>query len=50
MRVPTSRRARFVGPGGYNLRKLQAQTGILVTVHRWDLDVQNGLIESFCLL
>lgn len=28
VRVPVSRRARFVGPGGYNLRRLQAQTGI----------------------
>lgn len=27
VRVPVSRRARFVGPGGYNLRRLQAQTG-----------------------
>lgn len=27
VRVPVSKRARFVGPGGYNLRKLQAQTG-----------------------
>lgn len=27
VRVPISRRARFVGPGGYNLRRLQAQTG-----------------------
>uniref|UniRef100_A0A672GK70 polyribonucleotide nucleotidyltransferase n=1 Tax=Salarias fasciatus TaxID=181472 RepID=A0A672GK70_SALFA len=26
VRVPVSRRARFVGPGGYNLRRLQAQT------------------------
>lgn len=27
VRVPVSKRARFVGPGGYNLRRLQAQTG-----------------------
>lgn len=27
VRVPISKRARFVGPGGYNLRRLQAQTG-----------------------
>ncbi|XP_024119484.2 polyribonucleotide nucleotidyltransferase 1, mitochondrial [Oryzias melastigma] len=31
VRVPTSRRARFVGPGGYNLRKLQAQTGVTIS-------------------
>ncbi|KAJ8387324.1 hypothetical protein AAFF_G00158200 [Aldrovandia affinis] len=30
VRVPVSRRARFVGPGGYNLRKLQAQTGVTI--------------------
>lgn len=29
MRVPVSKRARFVGPGGYNLRRLQAQTGAM---------------------
>lgn len=27
VRVPVSKRARFVGPGGYNLRRLQAKTG-----------------------
>ena len=27
VRVPVSKRARFVGPGGYNLRRIQAQTG-----------------------
>lgn len=32
VRVPVSKRARFVGPGGYNLRRIQAQTG-LVSVH-----------------
>ncbi|XP_036402616.1 polyribonucleotide nucleotidyltransferase 1, mitochondrial isoform X1 [Megalops cyprinoides] len=31
VRVPISRRARFVGPGGYNLRKLQAQTGVTIS-------------------
>uniref|UniRef100_A0A3Q3BFP4 Polynucleotide phosphorylase 1 n=1 Tax=Kryptolebias marmoratus TaxID=37003 RepID=A0A3Q3BFP4_KRYMA len=31
VRVPVSRRARFVGPGGYNLRKLQAQTGVTIS-------------------
>uniref|UniRef100_H3CPT5 Polyribonucleotide nucleotidyltransferase 1, mitochondrial n=2 Tax=Tetraodon nigroviridis TaxID=99883 RepID=H3CPT5_TETNG len=30
VRVPVSKRARFVGPGGYNLRKLQAQTGATI--------------------
>ncbi|XP_067900995.1 polyribonucleotide nucleotidyltransferase 1, mitochondrial isoform X2 [Heterodontus francisci] len=29
--VPVSKRARFVGPGGYNLRKLQAQTGVTIS-------------------
>lgn len=27
VQVPLSKRARFVGPGGYNLKKLQAETG-----------------------
>uniref|UniRef100_A0A8B9HV42 Protein phosphatase 4 regulatory subunit 3C n=1 Tax=Astyanax mexicanus TaxID=7994 RepID=A0A8B9HV42_ASTMX len=27
VRVPVTRRARFVGPGGHNLRRLQAETG-----------------------
>lgn len=31
VRVPVSRRARFVGPGGYNLRRLQAQTGVTIS-------------------
>ncbi|XP_074501383.1 polyribonucleotide nucleotidyltransferase 1, mitochondrial [Sebastes fasciatus] len=31
VRVPASRRARFVGPGGYNLRRLQAQTGVTIS-------------------
>uniref|UniRef100_A0A8C6KLP0 Polyribonucleotide nucleotidyltransferase 1, mitochondrial n=1 Tax=Nothobranchius furzeri TaxID=105023 RepID=A0A8C6KLP0_NOTFU len=31
VRVPLSRRARFVGPGGCNLRKLQAQTGVTIS-------------------
>lgn len=30
IRVPVSKRARFVGPGGYNLRRLQAQTGVTI--------------------
>ncbi|KAI1886399.1 hypothetical protein AGOR_G00213620 [Albula goreensis] len=30
VRVPVSRRARFVGPGGYNLRRLQAHTGVTI--------------------
>ncbi|CAM4724801.1 hypothetical protein PO909_019991 [Leuciscus waleckii] len=38
--VPLSRRARFVGPGGFNLRRLQAQTG--VTISQVDE-------ESFCV-
>ncbi|XP_040207092.1 polyribonucleotide nucleotidyltransferase 1, mitochondrial [Rana temporaria] len=29
--VPMSKRARFIGPGGYNLKKLQAQTGVTVS-------------------
>lgn len=35
VRVPVSKRARFVGPGGYNLRKLQAQTGNLKLDFSW---------------
>ncbi|XP_051507139.1 polyribonucleotide nucleotidyltransferase 1, mitochondrial [Myxocyprinus asiaticus] len=31
VKVPVSRRARFVGPGGYNLRRLQAQTGVTIS-------------------
>ncbi|TSN95647.1 Polyribonucleotide nucleotidyltransferase 1, mitochondrial [Bagarius yarrelli] len=31
VRVPISRRAQFVGPGGYNLRRLQAQTGVTIS-------------------
>ncbi|KAK1170489.1 polyribonucleotide nucleotidyltransferase 1, mitochondrial-like [Acipenser oxyrinchus oxyrinchus] len=31
VRVPISKRARFVGPGGYNLRKLQAETGVTIS-------------------
>lgn len=31
VRVPVSRRAKFVGPGGYNLRRLQAQTGVTIS-------------------
>ncbi|XP_033835083.1 polyribonucleotide nucleotidyltransferase 1, mitochondrial [Periophthalmus magnuspinnatus] len=31
VRVPVSRRARFVGPGGYNLRRLQARTGVTIS-------------------
>ncbi|XP_067845131.1 polyribonucleotide nucleotidyltransferase 1, mitochondrial isoform X2 [Heptranchias perlo] len=29
--VPVSKRAKFVGPGGYNLRKLQAETGVTIS-------------------
>ncbi|KAM4681240.1 polyribonucleotide nucleotidyltransferase 1, mitochondrial isoform 2-T2 [Amazona ochrocephala] len=29
--VPLSKRLRFVGPGAYNLKKLQAQTGVTVS-------------------
>nr|XP_056709376.1 polyribonucleotide nucleotidyltransferase 1, mitochondrial [Euleptes europaea] len=29
--VPLSKRARFVGPGGYNLKKIQAETGVTVS-------------------
>ncbi|KAA8583573.1 hypothetical protein FQN60_014781 [Etheostoma spectabile] len=31
VRVPVSKRARFVGPGGYNLRRLQVQTGVTIS-------------------
>lgn len=31
VKVPVSRRARFVGPGGYNLRRLQAHTGVTIS-------------------
>ncbi|KAL2083253.1 hypothetical protein ACEWY4_021026 [Coilia grayii] len=31
VRVPLSKRARFVGPGGYNLRRIQAQTGVTIS-------------------
>lgn len=31
VRVPVSKRARFVGPGGYNLRRLQAQAGVTIS-------------------
>lgn len=27
IQVPLSKRAKFVGPGGYHLKKLQAETG-----------------------
>ncbi|XP_051866981.1 polyribonucleotide nucleotidyltransferase 1, mitochondrial [Pristis pectinata] len=31
VQVPLSKRARFIGPGGYNLRKLQAETGVTIS-------------------
>ncbi|XP_072525922.1 polyribonucleotide nucleotidyltransferase 1, mitochondrial [Salminus brasiliensis] len=31
VRVPVSRRAQFVGPGGHNLRRLQARTGVTIS-------------------
>uniref|UniRef100_A0A452RW99 polyribonucleotide nucleotidyltransferase n=1 Tax=Ursus americanus TaxID=9643 RepID=A0A452RW99_URSAM len=31
VQVPLSKRAKFVGPGGYNLKKLQAETGVTVS-------------------
>uniref|UniRef100_A0A8C8VEH8 polyribonucleotide nucleotidyltransferase n=1 Tax=Pelusios castaneus TaxID=367368 RepID=A0A8C8VEH8_9SAUR len=31
VQVPLSKRAMFVGPGGYNLKKLQAETGVTVS-------------------
>ncbi|XP_068597239.1 polyribonucleotide nucleotidyltransferase 1, mitochondrial [Brachionichthys hirsutus] len=34
IKVPVSKRARFVGPGGYNLRRLQVETG--VTINQMD--------------
>ncbi|XP_038607545.1 polyribonucleotide nucleotidyltransferase 1, mitochondrial [Tachyglossus aculeatus] len=31
VQVPLSRRAKFVGPGGYNIKKLQAETGVTIS-------------------
>ncbi|KAG8443987.1 hypothetical protein GDO86_009245, partial [Hymenochirus boettgeri] len=31
VQVPMSRRTRFVGPGGYNLKKIQAETGVTIS-------------------
>uniref|UniRef100_A0A0D9RP20 Polyribonucleotide nucleotidyltransferase 1, mitochondrial n=1 Tax=Chlorocebus sabaeus TaxID=60711 RepID=A0A0D9RP20_CHLSB len=31
VQVPLSKRAKFVGPGGYNLKKLQAETGVTIS-------------------
>ncbi|XP_008821220.1 polyribonucleotide nucleotidyltransferase 1, mitochondrial [Nannospalax galili] len=31
LQVPLSKRAKFVGPGGYHLKKLQAETGITIS-------------------
>ncbi|XP_032733629.1 polyribonucleotide nucleotidyltransferase 1, mitochondrial isoform X3 [Lontra canadensis] len=31
IQVPLSKRAKFVGPGGYHLKKLQAETGVTVS-------------------
>ncbi|XP_042358641.1 polyribonucleotide nucleotidyltransferase 1, mitochondrial [Plectropomus leopardus] len=31
VRVPVSKRARFIGPGGYNLRRVQAETGVTIS-------------------
>ncbi|XP_017397849.1 polyribonucleotide nucleotidyltransferase 1, mitochondrial isoform X2 [Cebus imitator] len=31
VQVPLSKRAKFVGPGGYNLKKLQAEAGVTVS-------------------
>ncbi|XP_071963621.1 polyribonucleotide nucleotidyltransferase 1, mitochondrial-like [Antedon mediterranea] len=31
LEVPIARRSHFVGPGGYNLKKLRAETGITIT-------------------
>ncbi|XP_034283139.1 polyribonucleotide nucleotidyltransferase 1, mitochondrial [Pantherophis guttatus] len=31
IQVPLTKRARFLGPGGYNLKKLQAETGVTVS-------------------
>lgn len=44
VRVPISKRALFVGPGGYNLRRLQAQTGITQA----DLFVQVEKAQELC--
>lgn len=31
VKVPLSKRAKFVGPGGYHLKKLQAETGVTIS-------------------
>ncbi|KAF4016316.1 hypothetical protein G4228_008152 [Cervus hanglu yarkandensis] len=31
VQVPLSKRAKFVGPGGYHLKKLQAETGVTIS-------------------
>ncbi|XP_072181940.1 polyribonucleotide nucleotidyltransferase 1, mitochondrial-like [Diadema setosum] len=31
LEVPVQRRSKFVGPGGYNLKKLRAETGVTIT-------------------
>ncbi|XP_078466166.1 polyribonucleotide nucleotidyltransferase 1, mitochondrial [Lampetra fluviatilis] len=31
IQVPLSKRSRFVGPGGYNLNRLQAETGVTIS-------------------
>uniref|UniRef100_A0A9L0THD9 Polyribonucleotide nucleotidyltransferase 1, mitochondrial n=1 Tax=Equus caballus TaxID=9796 RepID=A0A9L0THD9_HORSE len=31
IQVPLSKRAKFVGPGGYHLKKLQAETGVTIS-------------------
>ncbi|XP_008065404.1 polyribonucleotide nucleotidyltransferase 1, mitochondrial isoform X1 [Carlito syrichta] len=31
VQVPLSKRAKFIGPGGYNLKKLQAETGVTIS-------------------
>uniref|UniRef100_A0A8I5ZRL9 polyribonucleotide nucleotidyltransferase n=1 Tax=Rattus norvegicus TaxID=10116 RepID=A0A8I5ZRL9_RAT len=31
VKVPLSKRAKFIGPGGYHLKKLQAETGVTIS-------------------
>ncbi|XP_035687373.1 polyribonucleotide nucleotidyltransferase 1, mitochondrial-like [Branchiostoma floridae] len=31
LKVPMAKRAQFVGPGGYNIRKITAETGVTIT-------------------
>ncbi|KAK2520268.1 Pnpt1 [Columba guinea] len=46
--VPLSKRLRFVGPGAYNLKKLQAQTG--VTVSQLDEETYSVFAPTPCAM